>query len=204
MLPEPLKVIRKVTSVFDALAIPYFIGGSVASSHLGMSRATMDIDFVADLKEKDVAGFVAAFSDEFYVDADLVQDAVQTHSSFNIIYLPLMVKVDIFIMEPSAWAKEEWARRRLQRLGSSREGVVVYLASPEDMIIQKLNWFRMGGGVSDHQWSDIQGIFKVQATELDYSYLQKWATELGLSALLEKALEEAGLPLPHTPDSSEF
>ena len=61
------------------------------------------------------------------------------------------------------------------------------------MILQKLAWFQMGGGVSERQWGDVQGVLKVQSPNLDYAYLQHWATELGLSALLQKAFSEADL-----------
>jgi hypothetical protein len=196
MLPEPARVLRAVVHVFEELNIPYFIGGSVASSMLGSYRSTMDIDCVADLKEDDVASFVEAVQDEFYVDADMIREAIQTHSSFNIVHLPTMVKVDVFILEPNGWATQEWARRRLMRIPSGSEETSVFIASPEDMILQKLAWYRMGGGVSERQWSDVQGILQTQANQLDYPYLERWARELGLPDQLKIAYAEAGITVP--------
>lgn len=195
MLPEPLSVVKKVAQLLDDLRIPYFIGGSIASSILGFERSTMDVDLVADMKEENVLAFVEAVKSEFYVDADMIREAIQTHTSFNILYLPTMVKVDIFIMQPDAWAKEKWARRRLERIGSGSDEFAVYLASPEDMILQKLAWFQMGSGVSERQWRDVQGVLKVQAPHLDYAYLQHWAMELGLFSLLQKAFADAEIPV---------
>lgn|SRR5579884_272746 len=193
MLPQPLSVVKKVTQLLDELRIPYFIGGSIASSILGFERSTMDVDLVADINEEDVIAFVEAVKREFYVDADMIREAIQTHTSFNLLHLPTMVKVDIFIMKPDAWAKEKWARRRRERIGSGSDEFAVYLASSEDMILQKLAWFQMGGGVSERQWNDVQGVLKVQAPHLDYAYLRYWANELGLSPLLQKACVEAGI-----------
>ena len=51
----------------------------------------------------------------------------------------------------------------------------------------------MGGEVSDRQWNDILGVLKVQGTDLDMTYLQKWAANLDVTDLLERALGDAGL-----------
>jgi hypothetical protein len=50
----------------------------------------------------------------------------------------------------------------------------------------------MGGEVSDRQWRDILGVLKTRAGELELDYLQKWAAELKVGDLLERALKEAG------------
>ena len=197
MLPENLQVVRKVAQIFDELDIGYLVGGSIASSLFGLYRSTMDVDFVVDLQIAEVPRLVNALKNEFYVDAELIMDAINTETSFNVLHLPTMVKADIFLLKSSAWAKAEWSRRRLEQISSTEEELRIYLASPEDMIIQKLTWFRIGGGVSDRQWSDVQGILKVQSPALDYAYLQQWAVELKLTDLLQKAFEEADIDLSH-------
>jgi hypothetical protein len=67
------------------------------------------------------------------------------------------------------------------------------MASPEGTILNKLEWYRMGGEVSDRQWNDILGVLKVQGTSLDMVYLQRWAANLNVTDLLERALVDAGL-----------
>ncbi len=66
-------------------------------------------------------------------------------------------------------------------------------ASPEDTILNKLEWYKMGGEVSDRQWNDILGVLKVQGAALDMNYLQRWAAVLDVTDLLESALVDAGL-----------
>ena len=63
-------------------------------------------------------------------------------------------------------------------------------ASPEDTILAKLEWYRLGNEVSERQWRDVLGVLKTRAGTLELSYLQKWADELKVSDLLERALKE--------------
>lgn len=67
----------------------------------------------------------------------------------------------------------------------------VYVVSPEDIVLAKLEWYRMGGEVSDRQWRDILGVLKTRAGEVDVDYLRTWAGELKVGDLLERALQEA-------------
>lgn len=203
MLPEPLIVVQILKTTLETLGIEYLIGGSIASSVHGIYRYTNDVDFVVDLKTQDVAGFVKALEGEFYVDSEMILDAIATQSSFNVIHLPTMVKADIFLFKPVALKQAEWARRRIYHLREDENQLDAYLATPEDMILQKLLWYRMGNGVSDQQWGDVQGMLKVQALALDFAYLQRWAAELDLSDLLRQSLEDAGLAEPFQVDSRE-
>lgn len=196
MLPEPLRIVKQLAEVFDNLNIAYLVGGSIASSLHGIARSTLDVDFVADVKHEQVTGIVTALEGSFYVDDDMIRQAISTRSSFNVIHLATMVKADVFLRQFTPWAESEWARRRQERIGLEDEGDSVQVASAEDMILQKLEWYRMGGSISDRQWGDIQGMLKVQAGALDHGYLQLWAAELGLEDLLDAARTDAGLANP--------
>ena len=66
-----------------------------------------------------------------------------------------------------------------------------YVTTAEDIVLAKLEWYRLGGGVSDRQWRDILGVLKVQAGRLDLDYLQEWAVELGVADLLQRASKES-------------
>jgi hypothetical protein len=192
-MQENVVLVTKIlTQTFDALTIEYMIGGSLASSVHGLYRYTNDVDIVADVREAHIAPLVAALEAQFYIDADMIRDAIQYESSFNVIYLEGMIKADIFIRQKSAWVDMEWSRRRIEKLGLG-DAPSAYVASPEDMILQKLRWFRLGGSVSDRQWGDITGMLKVQQPTLDYAYLKQWAAYLTLTDLLALAYDDSGI-----------
>ncbi len=111
VLAEPIQVTLRVVRVLDRLGVDYLVGGSLASSLHGVPRATQDVDLVAMLRAHHVDEFVAALSPDFYVDADMIRDAIRRLSSFNIIDLTTMMKVDIFIGRGDAQQREEMARR---------------------------------------------------------------------------------------------
>jgi len=193
-MSEPEQVLLLVIAALDKVGIIYFVGGSVASSAYGEPRLTHDIDLVASLQAEDAELFSAALGDDFYADIDLIQQALAGHSSFNILHFPTNIKVDIFLPPPSPWKDEEMTRRRLHPLGIT-QAVIAYVASPEDMILQKLHWYRLTGERSDRQWRDVLGMMKVQGDALDSIYLRYWATELNLTDLLEAAADDAGFSL---------
>ena len=183
--------ITPVVEALENLGVNYHIGGSVASSIYGIIRATIDADLVANLELKHVRPLVKLLEADYYIDEDSVRDAVKRRGSFNAIYLDTMLKVDVFIPKSRLFDQEELRRIQLQPL---IEGFrPFYVASPEGTILNKLEWYRMGGEVSDRQWNDILGVLKVQDSNLDMAYLQRWAVALKVSDLLERALVDAGL-----------
>ena len=189
---EIFQVTRRVAAAFDAAGVRYFLGGSVASALYGEARSTRDIDLVAAMLPHHVEPFLAALGNQFYADATAIGAAVAARRSFNVIHLDTMVKADIFIFKADAFGRSQFARRTARQL-SQDDPTAIYVASAEDTVLAKLQWYRDGGGVSDRQWNDVLGVLKVQGATLDRAYLAEWARELGLTDLLRRALEEAGL-----------
>ncbi len=191
---ESIRLALKVAEIFDALAVNYLIGGSVASSILGEPRATLDVDIVADLQISHVHPLIALMTGEFYIDEMMITEAINRKSSFNVIHLDTMQKVDIFILSEQPLSQLEMQRRQQLVITQNPERSA-WVASAEDIILQKLIWYRLGNQVSDRQWRDVLGVMKVQAEQLDFNYLRDWAERLNLSNLMEQALREAGLRL---------
>jgi len=189
MLPSPIAVTLKVTAVLEELRVPYFIGGSVASTLYGMVRTTQDSDLIADLRPGHIRPLVLALEGEFYIDADLIADAVARRASFNIIHRESMFKVDVFIPPPDSFTKKQFTRARREILSVNPE-VRAYVTTAEDVLLAKLDWFRQGGESSDRQWRDVLGVLKVQSGALDLDYLRDTAKELGLEDLLKRAMSE--------------
>lgn len=190
MQNEPVEVTLKVTEVFENLGVAYLIGGSLASTLYGMVRTTQDSDVVAEMRREHLQPFVSALQDEFYLDDEMIADAIARNSSFNIIHRETMFKVDVFIPRPHPFLQSQLDRARRLTFTFETE-VSAKFASPEDTILSKLEWYRLGGEVSERQWRDILGILKTRAGELDLEYLRKWASELKLDDLLERALGQA-------------
>lgn len=186
MLSEPIQVTEKVVSAFNRLGIPYLIGGSLASAVYGIIRATMDADLVADIKPEQIAPLVAALEKEFYIDAEMILDTIQHTSSFNLIHLDTMFKIDVFILKQRPFDINQMQRRISQSMGDSPEDQA-YFSTAEDIILAKLEWFRAGGETSERQWRDILGVLDLQGDRLDFEYLQKWADILGIRDLFQKA-----------------
>jgi hypothetical protein len=165
----------------------------VASSAYGIARATLDVDLVADLNELPIHSFVEALRDAYYIDEDRVSDAVRRRSSFNVIHLATMIKIDVFVLKSRPYDRVAFGRARMENLSEDEATRRYYVASPEDVILNKLDWYRLGGGVSERQWNDVLGILKVQHLSLDVVYLRHWAEALGLSELLRRALQDSGI-----------
>jgi hypothetical protein len=190
MQNEPLEVTLKVTRIFENLGVPYLIGGSLASALYGMLRTTQDSDIITKMRMEHIQPFVLALQDEFYIDQEMITGSIQRNSSFNIIHKESMFKVDVFIPRPRPFLQSQLARARKQTFSLETE-VSARFASPEDTILSKLEWYRLGGEVSDCQWRDVLGVLKTRAGELDLDYLHNWADELKLSDLLDHALQAA-------------
>lgn len=182
-----IQVVLRVVRVLEELGVLYAIGGSLASSAHGVMRATMDADIVADLRPEHVQPFLAALSSDFYADEATIREAIYRRSSFNLIHYQTAFKVDIFIPKPRPFDRMQLARRTAVVMGTEP----VYLISPEDTVLAKLEWYRLGGEVSDRQWQDVIGVLTVQAEDLDLDYLRHSADQLGIRNLLERALAEA-------------
>ena len=191
MAGDPIPVAALVANAFERLGIPYLIGGSVASSLYGLPRSTNDVDIVADIQVAHVRPLVQALGDTFMVDEGAAREAIARRSSFNMIHFDLLEKVDIFVLPAEPWARQQMARRRLDTLVGSDEGVTAYYASAEDTVLSKLVWYNLGHGVSDRQWRDVVEVMQVQGDKLDQAYLDRWAQSLDLTELLSRARRDA-------------
>lgn len=189
--PELWDALLPMVDVLEVLDVTYCIGGSVASSFAGVARATLDVDLVADLHPGHAEPLAEALTPTYYVDVDMIRDAIERRRTFNVIHLATMFKIDVFVMEATAFAHANMARR--VALDVPELGRRLYFTSPEDIVLHKLLWYAMGGGVSDRQWYDLQGVLRLQADRLDVVHMRRWADSLGILDLLQRALDEAGL-----------
>lgn len=187
MTPQPILVMLSVTNILEGLNVPYVVVGSLASALHGVGRATIDVDLLAALEDEHVGPLLAALGPDYYADEPAIRAAVERRGSFNLIHLPTLFKVDVFVATSRPF-DERQLQRRLQRSVSDEAQGDVYMLSAEDIVLAKLDWYRLGGGVSDRQWQDILGVLAAQRGRLDDAYLRTGAAELDVADLLERAL----------------
>jgi hypothetical protein len=185
-----IEVALLVAQALDGCGVRYLVGGSLASSVSGEPRSTLDVDLVVALTEADVTKIVTALGSEFHVDPESLRRAIREKSSANLVHFATSIKVDLFIMGGSPIDEEQMNRRQRLKVATDPDRYL-YVYTAEDILLQKLRWYRMGNEISDRQWRDILGIVLVQGDGLDEEYLQRGARELDVSDLLVRVLDEA-------------
>lgn len=188
--PGPADVLDVAVRVARALSLAsarHVLVGSLASSLQGDPRSTNDVDFLTDLKVAQVPRLAAALGEEFDVDEAALAEAIRSGGSWNVYFLPWMLKIDLF----AAGASATNALRLQRAVESAVGGGALRVLRADDVVLSKLSWFRDGGGVSDQQWRDVLGVLRVSGAQIDRDYLQQQAQRLGLEELLRRALSES-------------
>jgi hypothetical protein len=171
-----LEVLQRVTAALERAGIPYMLTGSFASVFYGSPRSTQDIDLVISATGEQLHEFIATLpSGEYYSEITAVLEAQRRESMFNIIDMRTNWKIDMILRKNREFSREEFSRRKEVNL----EGVPLFVASAEDVVLSKLEWSKLAQ--SQRQVEDAAGILKMRADSLDRSYLDKWVRELGLT-----------------------
>ncbi len=190
MMPMIIAALEPITEVFDNLGIPYYVGGSVSAMEHGHIRYTQDIDLVADIKEVQAHPLAIRLRNDYYADGEMIRDAARRRTSCNFIHFGTNLKVDVFLLRDAPYPQEQMRRRQLARFDDTHQYPI---ASLEDTILAKVDWYHLGGEVSDRQWNDLHALITRHADTLDLAYLFHWAAEIGLAELLDRALTEGGI-----------
>jgi len=189
-LPDELAATLLVCAALEELGVEHVIGGSVASSMHGRPRSTQDVDLVADLRPEHAGRLAKALGESFYVDEKAISDATRRRSSFNVVHLETMTKIDVFVPTNEAVVRQQFLRRVQVPVGDAPEETL-WVTSPEDIILQKLIWHDAGGRRSERQLRDVLGVVEVQGSRLDREYLEHWAGVAGVADLLAELLNRA-------------
>jgi hypothetical protein len=175
-----------VAALLERAGVPYMVAGSFASTFYASPRTTADVDIVIDTDAAGLDRLLAGLDPaRFYVDADTARDAYRRRSMFNVIDMESGWKIDFVIRKARPFSIEEVSRRRAGEL----LGVPLFIASPEDVIISKLEWAKDSG--SERQLRDVAEVLAGQAN-LDSAYIERWVDELDLRT--EWAAAQASVP----------
>lgn len=185
---DSITLAAQLHPIFESLQIPYYITGGVAAIAYGEPRTTQDLDIVLSIQPNDIAALVSHLEQAgFYVPgvAESMSGPLQTLQATHI---ESIARVDLMIALDSEFERTKFARRQRYEVPG---GVEVYLATPEDIILSKLQWGLRSQ--SEKQWRDVTGILKTQIEHLDYGYLAEWGDRLSILDALNRALTEAGI-----------
>ena len=179
-------LLRKLLESLESAGVEYILVGSVASAAFGEPRLTLDIDVVAALTPARLPRFLACFPEpEYYVSREAATDAVERRRQFNIIHPASGLKVDVIVKKADEFDRSRFRRKRNLAIFHDR---TAFVASPEDVIVKKMEYFQRGG--SEKHLRDIAGIIKISGKELDIVHIERWASRKGLAEIWRAILSK--------------
>lgn len=189
---EIYRALRPVVAAFEKLSIRNYTGGSVASSLHGANRSTMDADLVVEIDEPTALKFIQVIGDDYYVSETSARQAVRQRSCFNLIHFDTSFKIDLFVSKDRPFDRSVQDRAVLTTVGDAPL-LALRIATVEDIILLKLEWYRLGNEQSERQWDDVTRLAKFHGVRLDRPYIDHWATELAVADLKERLFKQVGL-----------
>ncbi len=176
---DELEVLRIVINRLESAGLRYMVTGSIAANFYTIPRMTRDIDIVIELQEEDIQKFHSLFSSNFYVEQESIKNALNERGSFNIIHTEGIVKVDFIVRKETEYRRLEFERRRTIEF----EGLSLYVTSPEDLVLSKLDWAKES--LSETQLRDVENLLKT-VSDLDMDYIKRWVKRLELEEVYRK------------------
>ncbi len=187
---EIVHALRPVVEQFQRLHVRYCVGGSVASTQHGAGRSTVDVDLSAELDLPTALKLIEALQSDYYSSESAVREAFQHRSCFNLLHLATTFKVDVFVGRHPDFDRSVMDRAADDILGDD-DTMVARVASAEDIILIKLEWYRWGDEISERQWDDVLRVARLKRGNLDLEYMRHWAEDLRVSDLLERLIAQA-------------
>jgi len=183
---EQDELLQRTVETLERLNLTYLVTGSMATILYGEPRFTNDIDIVVQLSAKRIGDFVQAFpSDEFYLDDELIRQAVESRGQFNVLHPASGLKIDVIIPEMDDFDRSRFTRARRVRPANDYEAT---FASAEDVIVKKLQFHAEGG--SDKHLRDIASVLRISGADLDRDYVTEWADRLGVREIWDLILDQ--------------
>lgn len=173
------EVLKIVVNRLNKTHIGYMISGSIAYMFYATPRMTRDIDIIIDISINDINKIYNTFKDDFYIDKQMILEAIQLHSMFNIIHFETSVKIDFIIRKDEEFRLLEFKRKQKKII----DDLEIFVTTIEDLIISKLYWAK--DSLSEMQLRDVKNLLK---NEIDSDYVAKWCKKLNITHIFEKVL----------------
>lgn len=182
---DPTPLLKRIAKILEKIDARYIVTGGVAVARWGHPRFTADIDIVVALSSDKIDPLMKELAkiERGFADKDMIEAALLHHDEFNFIHVDSGLKVDFWIFKDDAFGREQ-IRRRVAVMFDRQK---VYFASPEDLILSKLLWYKLGQ--STRQLEDVASIIRLQKDKLDITYLNKWAKIHATKRALKKLLK---------------
>lgn len=194
ILNEAVEIAAAIAKILEQLEIFYFIGNELASISLGERCTTDDADIVVLFQEDKVQQFIEAMESDFYIGEIAIEDALRDRTNtFNVIHFTSVIKADIYPIRANDKYRITALTRRIKIHPDGFPSLSFYICAAEDIVLQKLICYRIAGNKSEKQWRDVLGVLKANGANLDFDYLNYWASELKVTEECDRALTEAGL-----------
>lgn len=168
------KTLSKVVERLTGANIAYMLTGSMALNFYGHPRATNDFDIVIEVQKTDAPRIISLFKEDFYISEEAVTMALLRGEMFNVIDNESVFKIDFIAKKSDPFSIQQFKRRQKKELGYFQIDVI----SPEDLVLAKLIWSQQTN--SELQMKDIRNILQILGANLDFTYMEKWATVLGI------------------------
>lgn len=170
-MTEELESLKRVIERLNKGRFEYYLTGSMAMSFYLVARMTRDSDIIIQLNENDAKRFYDLFNDEFYMDFEMLMDSINKKMMFNLLDKKSFFKFDFIFFENTEYEVEKFKRRAAKKINNTE----IYVISPEDLVISKLEWAR--NSLSEMQIKDVGMLLKL---DIDKKYINFWINKLNL------------------------
>jgi hypothetical protein len=180
-MSEELEVLKNVIERLDKINISYMITGSIATNFYAIPRMTRDIDIVIEIELPQINNFLDVFKDDFYIDKEMINQAIVNKKMFNIIHNTYVIKIDFIIRKDSEYRMLEFKRK----VPINVEGKKMFIVSAEDLVLSKLLWAK--DSLSEIQLKDAKNIIE-GVNNIDIQYIEQWIKTFKLEKIYNKLI----------------
>ncbi len=173
---------RSVIDVLEAESVPYMLTGALASMYYGISRSTLDADFLVEMEATQIGDIMRRLGPGFLLEPQATFE-IHTGKSYRTIKVAKSpLSIDLFPISDEPFDQERFRRRRVISMLERQ----VPIPTAEDIVIIKLRWGRR------KDLDDARDVLALQIDALDRDYLERWCREQGTLELLQSLLGEIG------------